>query len=247
MRPHAPIQLLLDSSLAWRSARVVAAISLAWSCAFASAAELPAALLRPPCVACRQPAEATRQRLSESDWSRLEKGEVVIVDRSSDAAGDGGGGSARGESEAAVIVPRPPSEVWAVLIDFESRPKIFPDVTESHLERVDANRAWIRQAVDVFWTKIRYTLIASLDPAHGLITFVLDRSSPHDIRDDTGSWQVLPHGDSSTLLVSRHRVDTGRPVPGGLEHYLVKRSLPKMMRNLRQEVERRAGDGSVDR
>ena len=85
----------------------------------------------------------------------------------------------------------------------------------------------------------RYTLIT-----RGLITFVLDRCSPHDIRDNAGSWQVLPHGDGKTLLLSLDRVDPGTPVPGMIESYLVERSLPKMMNSLRQEVERRARDGT---
>jgi len=224
---------------------VITAIGFILTWAVASAAELPKELLRPPCVACRQPAGAARELFSEAEWASLEKGEVVIVDYSRTAKGGAGDGAAPRESVAAVIVPRPATEVWAVLADFESRPKIFPNVSESHIDRVENNRAWIRQSVDIFWAKIRYTLIVTLDPASGVMTFVLDHSAPHDIHDSNGSWQVLPHGQAAALLVSRDRVDTGEPLPASIESYLVERSLPKMMSSLRQEVERRARDGAA--
>jgi len=207
--------------------------------AAASATELPVELRRPQCVACQQPAVAARALFSDADWRRLENGEVVIVDRRPTVA-DGGDDSVVSESEAAVLVPRPTAEVWAVLADFESRPEFLPNISESRVERVEDTRVWIRQHVSVFWMQIRYTLIMTLDPARGVMTSVLDRSSPHDIRDSHGSWEILPHGDAAALLVSRSRVDTGMPVPSIIKSYLVKNSLPQMMSSLRNEVERRA-------
>jgi hypothetical protein len=59
-------------------------------------------------------------------------------------------------------------------------------------------------------------------------------------RDSRGTWDILPHGGASALLVSRSRVETGMPVPGIVKSYLVKNSLPHMMRSIRDEVERRA-------
>jgi hypothetical protein len=208
--------------------------------AIVGAAELPGELQCPPCVGCEQPADAARGLFSAADWKRLRDGEVVVVDRSR----AGGDGTAPKESEAAVIIPRPPVEVWAVLVDFESRPRIWPEVSESQLERVEDNRAWIRQSMKILWMNIRYTLIATLDPALGVMTFALDPSAPHDIRDSSGSWQVLPDGGGAALLLSRDRVDPGTPLPGMIERYLTERSLPAMMSNLRQEVERRADPGA---
>ncbi len=80
----------------------------------------------------------------------------------------------------------------------------------------------------------------TLDPARGLMTSVLDRSSPLDIRESHGSWDILARGDAAALLVSRSRVETGMPVPNFIKSFLVKSSLPQMMSRLRDEVERRA-------
>lgn len=221
----------------WRSVEVITIVAAVSTFAVAPAAELPVELRRPQCVACRQPAGAARTLFSEADWRRLESGAVIIVDQRPTVAD---GDSFVSESEAAVIVPRPAAEVWAVLADFESRPEFLPNIRESHVERVEDSRVWISQHVSVFWMQIRYTLIMTLDPARGLMTSVLDHSAPHDIRDSHGSWDVLPHGDASALLVSRSRVETGMPVPGIIKSYLVKNSLPQMMSSLRNEVERRA-------
>ena len=239
------VESLLGSSLTRQHVAGISLVGVVLMSIAAAAAELPAALVRPPCVACQQPAGAGRELFSATDWTHLENGDVVIIDRTPATTGGGDDSSVLHESEAAVIVPRPATEVWAVLADFESRPKVFPNVSESRIERVDDNRAWIQQSVDVLWTTIRYTLITTLDPAQGLITFALDPSAPHDIRDNTGSWQLLPHGDASTLLLSRDRVDSGKPVPGVIENYLLKRSLPTMMSNVRDEVERRASFNST--
>ncbi len=209
----------------------------------AAAAELPSELLRPPCVSCQQMPEATRALFSEADWKRLDAGEVVIVDRAPKTTDREGGDSASHETEAAVIVPRPAAEVWAVLVDFESRPRVLPNVSEARIERVEDNHAWVRQRVNVFLMQIRYTMIITLDPIHGLITCVLDRASPHNVLDTSGSWQVFPYSASATLLLSRDRIDTGKRVPRMIENYLVKQSLPRMMISLRDEVERRASAG----
>jgi len=218
---------------------IITAVAAASTLAVASAAELPVELRRPQCVACQQPAGAARALFSEADWRRLQNGEVVIVDHRPTVA-DGEDDSFVSENAAAVIVPRPAAEAWAVLADFESRPEFLPNISESRVERVEGTRVWISQHVRVLWMQIRYTLIMTLDPARGLMTSVLDRSSPHDIRDSHGSWEILPHGDAAALLVSRSRVETGMPVPSIIKSYLVKSSLPQMMSSLRDEVERRA-------
>ena len=194
---------------------------------------------RPQCVACQQSAGAARALFSEADWRRLENGEVVVVDHRLKVA-DGDDDSVVRESKAAMIVPRPAAEVWAVLADFESRPDFLPNISESRVERVEDTRVWISQHVRIFWMQIRYTLIMTLDPARGVMTSVLDRSSPHDIRDSHGSWEILPQSDASALLLSSSRVEAGMPVPDIIESYLVKSSLPQMMISLRNEVERRA-------
>ena len=222
-----------------RGVEIVTAVAVASTFTVASAAELPDELRHPQCVACQQPAGAARALFSEADRRRLENGEVVIVDRRPNVA-DGDDDSFVSESEAAVIVPRPAAEVWAVLADFESRPEFLPNISESRVERAEDTRVWISQRVSIFWMQIRYTLVMTLDPARGVMTSVLDRSSPHDIRDSQGSWEILPHGDASALLVSRSRVETGLPVPGIIKGYLVKNSLPQVMSSLRNEVERRA-------
>jgi hypothetical protein len=79
------------------------------------------------------------------------------------------------------------------------------------------------------------------------MTSALDRSSPHDIQESRGSWDILPYGAASALLVSRSRVETRMPVPSIIESHLVKNSLPEIMRSLRREVERRAQSGASDR
>jgi hypothetical protein len=68
----------------------------------------------------------------------------------------------------------------------------------------------------------------------------LDKSVEHGIADTKGVWKVTPVADGAhTLLSYWADVDTGQPIPGFIEKYLMDSSLPGLLGRLRDEVERR--------
>ncbi len=190
----------------------------------------------PDCIACRVPLGQARGAYSPEAWRRLEAGEVLTAaDRLAEV--DRG---ARRALTGTALVPAPPERVWAVLTDWESYPGFMPNVAETKLRRVEGSRAWIAQHLRVFFTSIRYGSVWTMEPELGVARFALDPTLPHDIAANEGSWRLSPveRGEATLLEYSAH-VDTGRPVPRLVEELLVRRSLPRVLRGVRHEVQRR--------
>jgi ribosome-associated toxin RatA of RatAB toxin-antitoxin module len=213
-------------------------------CCEAVAAEpvaLPAKWTQADCLACAVDAAELRARYDGARWKDLESGKVL----SAEVTDGSSNGSALRETEALGIITHEPARVWEVLVDFESRPRFLPNLEEIHITKIDGDRIWLQQRLEVFWTDIEYALTGRIDPEHGIVSFELDTTQPHDIADTHGSWRIYPLKERhETLLVYRTAVDTGRPVPEMIENLLIRRSLPKTIEGVRSEVDRRAAHKS---
>jgi ribosome-associated toxin RatA of RatAB toxin-antitoxin module len=203
------------------------------------AAGLAGGAAAPPahgCVACEAPPAAEVQALySEADWSRMREGEVL----SELVKSDGEEGS---RARASGIVPSRPEAIWAVLTDWESYPSFMPNIEETKLRRREGDRAWISQHLSVMWNAIRYGVVWDMKPREGHVRFALDETQPSDLAALDGSWQLVPLRDGGgTLLRYESFTDVGRAVPAFIRDALSKRSLPAVMRAVREEVARRPG------
>jgi ribosome-associated toxin RatA of RatAB toxin-antitoxin module len=196
----------------------------------------PSAPPTAPCIACRVDLAQIRSSYAEADWQALLQGKVVVT-----KLGDShSAGAVQTTNEASAIIPYPPAQVWSVVTDFESRPQYVPGAKEAHIVRREGNRLWIDEHLRILLINVRFTVISTVDPEQGSVTWVLDHSAKNDIADTTGSWTVVPLRDGKETLV-RYRtwVDSGRSVPRLAEEFLAKRSLPKIVEGLRAEVRRR--------
>jgi uncharacterized protein YndB with AHSA1/START domain len=201
----------------------------------AAVVQLPDAMIAPTCVACRIDVEKIRGGYSDGDWNALAGGETITTETK-------GVGSEKGDVLAAGIIRGSPQQVWTVLTEFERRPEFIAATKDVRVLQVDGNRVWIAEHLRVLLVNVRYSLINTLDPESGLMSWVLDKSVPHDIADTTGAWQLVPlAGGAQTLVTYRAWIDTGRPVPGFIESFLVKRSLPQVINGLRDQVQRQFG------
>jgi ribosome-associated toxin RatA of RatAB toxin-antitoxin module len=217
-----------------RLGRLAVAAWLTWLLPASAAPPLPT----PACVACQADTDELRAQYSATDWDALIQ-EKIVTTRNDRAGTEGGVKSSVASS---VIIPRTASQVWSVLDDFTARPEFMPGIKEVRVERVEGNRVWLAERIRVLWSNIRYHIIGTLDPEHGIMSWVLDRTADNDIKDTQGSWQLASLPLGRTLVRYSARVDTGRPVPGFIERFFVKRSLPKIVGALRAEVEKRFPD-----
>jgi hypothetical protein len=189
---------------------------------------------RATCFACNgQGAVELRAGYSDADWTRLLAGEVL----SELLAGAEGQGRAR----ASAVFPAPAERIWAVLTDWERYPGFMPNVQETRLRRREGERAWISQHLRVAWTDVRYGVVWNMAPDEGLVRFALDPGEPADIAHTEGSWRLAPFEEPDrTLVLYELETDVGRPVPGFIRDTLSRRSLPRVVRGVRDEVARRA-------
>jgi len=197
---------------------------------------VPGELSAPACVACQVDGERIRRDYSTDDWNALLAGKVLTSEQAEEPPGE----DHQRTVQAVGIIRTPPSRVWMTLVDFASRPKFQPNTKEARVVRVDHERVWVAQHLRFFLVDVRFTVINTLDPANGVIRFVLDKSLDHDIGGTGGSWQLTPlAAGRHTLLTYRAWIDAGRSVPPFLERFLLQRSLPNVVGELRDEVGRR--------
>lgn len=181
--------------------------------------------------------EAVRARFGEARWSALERGEVVVA-REPPEPDD----AFRAErNTAAGILARPCERVWQVLTDFESWPAFLPNMRQLRILERDESRVRLRNQLRFFGLDFSHSVVYTLAPAQGRIGWETDPRADNDIERIEGSWQLTPLAGGERCLVEYAvRVDLGRLIPGFVEERLVRVSLPDVIRNLRDEVERRA-------
>src|SRR5262245_58462095 len=180
--------------------------------------------MAPGCVACAVDGDAVRQAYSDEQWGELTSGKVLTFEAVESEKPDQRGG------EAAGIIHYPPEQVWSVVTDFEARPRYVANAKEVRIVQVDGDRVWLAQHLKVLLTNVRFGTICTLQPDRGFVSWVLDDRVDHDIADTRGSWQLIPLADRhETLVTYRAWIDSGKHVPGFIEHFLLKRSLPELI------------------
>jgi len=200
----------------------------------AHALQLPAAMSAPPCVACGVDATEVRRTFSDENWKALGSGAILTSETSGPDPHD------QRSVAAAGIIHYPPGQVWSVVTDFESRPHYVSNTKEVHITRIEGARVWVAQRLRILLTSIRFAVICTLDPEHGSVRWTLDQNAEHDIAGTTGSWQLVPVANGRETFVSyRAWIDSGRPVPGFIENFMLKRTLPGLIAGVRDEVRRR--------
>jgi len=199
-----------------------------------SAFQLPAAMSAPACVACSVDGTGLRLTFSDEKWQALTRGAILTSEAAEPSQPD------QRSIEASGIIRYPPGEVWTVVTDFESRPNYVSNSKEVHILRVDGARVWVAEHLKVLLMSIRFAVVCTLDPEHGSVSWMLDKSTEHDIAGTTGSWQLVPLADGhETFVTYRAWIDSGKPVPNFIQSFMMKRTLPELIAGVRDEVHRR--------
>jgi ribosome-associated toxin RatA of RatAB toxin-antitoxin module len=189
------------------------------------------------CVACRAPLEDARLGLSLPDWEAVISGEIVT----GDAPGATGATGVGRTLSAAGVVAASPVQIWSVLTDWPAYPRFMPNIAETRVRQLDARRAWLSQHLKVFWADVRYGTIWELEPEVGRLHFALDPAASNDLAATEGRWCLTPlPQEGGTLVRYEARIDTGMAVPEFVQTALTRRSLPALIRAIRDEVQRRA-------
>ena len=184
-------------------------------------------------------ASAAPSNLSQSDQSRLSRGEIVFKPElpSAQGAPTGNGGTAVALLEADV------EAVWRILTDFEHYAGLFPRLTESEVMDREGARALVRFHVTVGPFNFRFSVAHVVSWNERQIRWRLDRSQAHGLFHDTwGYWQVDPVPGGQVLVT--YAMGSQTMLPAFLTRGSEREAVVKALAALKARVERSRGAAS---
>jgi carbon monoxide dehydrogenase subunit G len=138
----------------------------------------------------------------------------------------------------AIAIDRSVAEVWQTLIHFEHRAEYAPRVKSAVIVEQQADFIRVKMEIDASVTTARYTMRFQLDEPAKVITFRLDDTAKDNtIAAAEGEYRLYEVAPQRTLLVYRSYVDTGRAVPGFIQDYMAKKSVPNLLKAIKKRVE----------
>jgi len=147
-------------------------------------------------VGARSPARSAVRQLSDAQWQRLERREVVFLEElpPGGAALGGRGGTA------VALVHASRDAVWRVLVDYSGHAQLYPRVVAATVLEATGQRALVRYVIGVGPFSFAFHVENQADRAQGRLAWHLAREQRNDLfRDSWGYWQ-LDTADAGTLL-----------------------------------------------
>lgn len=170
-----------------------------------------------------------------NEMTTLVKGGVVIND---EQAGDPAKQKGPATVSAKIIIPRPPDQVWPVVINPEDL------MCEERKVKEIKTVARTGNTVDVEYTVMYNRLLPTFN-----YTLRLENKHPNLIRfhrlsgsfkDFEGSWRLTPlENGQKTLLTYTLSIDPGFFAPKFLVVQAIKSDLPNMMRNVKTAIDKK--------
>ncbi|HOZ49706.1 MAG TPA: SRPBCC family protein [Candidatus Hydrogenedentes bacterium] len=182
--------------------------------------------------AAEEGTEATRA-LPADTMARLEAGELVVTKKGEKNAE----GNTSGEGVVTGLIEAPADTVLDYLIRFETYPEFMPHVTALESTQDAEGVYHLAFTLKVVWKTVRYHVLQYRVGTERKFAWKLDTSKENDIRDTTGTWVLLEHGDKRTVVVYSLNTDTGMSVPKFIEDFLMNRDLGGVVRALKKRVE----------
>jgi ribosome-associated toxin RatA of RatAB toxin-antitoxin module len=169
--------------------------------------------------------------LTPTEARRVEQGEIVI-------RADLDAGQRRGTVRAAMRVDAPPGAVYDAMIRCADAMEYVPHLRRCRVHPVagDPDITLVEHEIDFGWyaPRMRYVFRAEL-VADRSITF---EQVSGDFKVNEGRWELEPEGDGQqTLLRYRVRIDPPGYVPGWLARSTFRKTLPRMLENLKRHCE----------
>ncbi len=135
--------------------------------------------------------------LSPDQVSRIDRGEVVLLDTLPPGGPDGGGNG----GTAVAKVQAPPEAVWKLLTGYTDHVGLYPHVIKVQVLETDPVHALVRYVVGVGPFSFGFHVDNFPDEAHGRIEYRLDRQRSNGLfRYCWGYWQIEPDADGTVLV-----------------------------------------------
>jgi hypothetical protein len=150
----------------------------------------------------------------------------------------GASGGTAGRGQGAILVWRPVADVFATLSHFDDRTEYIPRVKKVVVLEQRPERVHVWQEIDATVTTARYTAWYELDAAAHVIRWKLDTNAgDNTLKGVEGDYTMIPVDAGRTILIYRAVIDSGLHVPRSIQAYMTKKSLPELLRNIKNRVE----------
>jgi uncharacterized membrane protein len=139
----------------------------------------------------------------------------------------------------AVLAGVSPAQVYAVVVDFAAYPRLFPEIKEARVLKVDGRVSRVEFRGNIV-LPFRYVLDLTCDSEAGRVSWQFVEGEV--VKDSVGGWRFAAEGSGSRVDYEVSlRIEA--PVPGFLLRKitdgLVALSLPAMFESVRREALRR--------
>lgn len=177
---------------------------------------------------------ASELGLTDAELAAALRGEVPVRTETFTAPS----GKASGRGVGAIVIDRPLAEVWAVVSRYEDKAEYQPRVEKVWVLEKSPEQVKVKMQINASVTTAYYTAIYKLDPVAYTVRWTLDKTAPgNTVADIDGGYNLAAVSPTSTLVVYRAWVDTGRAVPRFIQDYMARRSVPNLLRAIKKRVE----------
>lgn len=236
---------MIDYSLSMRnmpncSAAIVGLLVICWLFSLCQVVKAQPAAQETLQKALAESRQLSLKSLGEISRKKIEKGEVAArledIPESPVKIGIGIG-----------IIPYPPEVIWQALNDYDNYQDFMPFTGES---KVDLSRS--RGDVVYFYSKLSFPLISdryySLKitseenvegvPGTFFISWSLDPEKESNLYLNSGSWKLLPYGDSGQKTLAFYTVvtDPGGSIPDFLKNKSTATGIPSVFKAISNRV-----------
>jgi ribosome-associated toxin RatA of RatAB toxin-antitoxin module len=162
--------------------------------------------------------------------AKVESGGIYFTSKTGkDAQGNvTGGGMAVGYFKANK------DKIIDTILDYPQYPEFMPQV--SAIEIIGSgDHQVVKYTIKIFLFKITYHMKHTVDREAGVVRYMLDKTKENEIANSEGYWVIKPYKDGN-LVYYFADVDTGLKVPGKVQEYLTKSSLPKVVAAMKKRT-----------
>jgi len=147
-------------------------------------------------------------------------------------------GKDKGRGVALIMINASKDKVMATLGAYETYPTWMPNTKKTTVINRAGNRSDVEFQLSILGNKIQYTCIHDTDKDKGTIRWRMDDARPKkNVEDSVGAWVLKPHGNGRTIVAYTVAVDTGMAVPKIIQNWLTNKSLKKVVKAVKKEVE----------
>ena len=171
--------------------------------------------------------------LTPENIQKLEAGQVVKENIMKKAAD----GSDSGRGIALILVNASKDKIMNELKRYETYPQWMPNTKKTKVIERTATSSVVEFELGILGAQINYTVIHKINKENGTIQWRMDDNKPkNNVKDSVGAWVLKAHGDK-TIVAYTVEVDTGVSVPKFIQNWLSNKSLIKVLKAVKGQVE----------